>query len=1127
MARSNYFELLGIFVFFVLSLSFVSGKPSVLKLSKRDVMSYLASENIDSVADFDIAPTMHIQDNHRNKRSVNVDEKEIRFNAFEENFHLKVQLNIDLFPASFVIEQIGVNGSTLHTPKFADCHYIGNSVSHNDSIAAISTCNGVNGYINTEIHDLLIRPLRPEHTDKLRLRRSSDDDDVDAHIVIKFDVVSHCSVGESETAEDVTSSTSSPTTPSTTPSSDSVTDNPFEYQEQTSGEKHLELLIFVDYEMYKYHGSVTEEYATVILNVFSSLFLHKSLGVSMKIHVTHLVIITNPSAQDAPTLSSDAAFSLDSFCNWQRSRYDVDSAAVLTRFDIFGSSSRTIGYASISSTCSEFRRCSISEDTGLGLPFTLAHEVAHNLGLSHDGTGNTCETGVNIMSPSTPSGSGSFSWSTCSAAGLQNFLNSGRATCLDNVPRNTVDVSLSAGGQRLPGQVYSPDRQCDFNFPGSQGVCRGQTVSILVNIENCATMFCLRSEGSGCTTRNSPMLDGSPCGGSRWCIQGQCVPAEGPIGGGGSGGGGGVQVTFIWVTVFSDCSRSCGGGLEIPNIICRNEEIRQQVPDSNCDILIKPIQPPSRSCNLQRCPTRWSTGSWSDCSTDCGTGVQHRNVRCLSVSQFGSEQPIADSACDSASKPLSSRSCAGELCQSWITGNWNTCPVTCGDGGVQTRQVFCAIQTQSGQRILTDSDCDGSSKPDTSRACLGSPSCQTPSWKTDNWGQCFGACGESVQTRDVFCAVQTPSGQRVVPQSDCVGLKPRTTRECTLPDCSTPSWNTESWGECSAVCGEGIQRRIVSCAIQTNGQQIEVANSDCPGTRPVATRTCVDANCQTPSWSTGSWGDCSTDCGIGIQTREVNCLHNNVPTSDRDCPGAKPTENRNCFIEQCQFAYWFAGSWSQCSTTCGLGRQQRYVGCVYQNFIVSDNRCQITKPGEFRVCQLDDCPTNVWVTGSYSQCSVICGEGEQSRSVTCRPDSNSLIILRQNECSSLTRPSATRSCLNVCETPDISCNSVLTENYAVFSSPGYPHGFGPSRCTTQITAPPGRRIRLTFSFISLPFTQDCDDHIMISGGFLSRRYCGFSVNVQWTSPGNEIIVVLNTNQYSQRPAFLAYYVFLN
>lgn len=40
-------------------------------------------------------------------------------------------------------------------------------------------------------------------------------------------------------------------------------------------------------------------------------------------------------------------------------------------------SADSVGFAPISGMCSKYRSCTINEDTGLGLAFTIAHESGH------------------------------------------------------------------------------------------------------------------------------------------------------------------------------------------------------------------------------------------------------------------------------------------------------------------------------------------------------------------------------------------------------------------------------------------------------------------------------------------------------------------------------------------------------------------------------------------------------------------------------------------------------------------------------------------------------------------------------------------------------------------------------
>ncbi len=66
-------------------------------------------------------------------------------------------------------------------------------------------------------------------------------------------------------------------------------------------------------------------------------------------------------------------------------------------------------------------------------------------------------------------------------------------------------------------------------------------------------------------------------------------------------------------------------------------------------------------------------------------------------------------------------------------------------------------------------------------------------------------------------------------------------------------------------------------------------------------------NIWTYSWKTGTWGDCSKNCGTGTQTRTVTCVRKengstNTNVSDTFCTklvGTKPATSQNCNTQSC------------------------------------------------------------------------------------------------------------------------------------------------------------------------------------------------------------------------------------
>lgn len=92
----------------------------------------------------------------------------------------------------------------------------------------------------------------------------------------------------------------------------------------------------------------------------------------------------------------------------------------------------------------------------------------------------------------------------------------------------------------------------------------------------------------------------------------------------------------------------------------------------------------------------------------------------------------------------------------------------------------------------------------------------------------------------------------------------------------------------------------------------------CPlETRPVVlTRTCNDVPCP-PRWNYSDFQPCSKPCGIGIQLRDVSCIHevtrgggNTVVVPNSMCPQPPPPDRQYCNVLDCPVK-WHAAEWSK------------------------------------------------------------------------------------------------------------------------------------------------------------------------------------------------------------------------
>lgn len=115
---------------------------------------------------------------------------------------------------------------------------------------------------------------------------------------------------------------------------------------------------------------------------------------------------------------------------------------------------------------------------------------------------------------------------------------------------------------------------------------------------------------------------------------------------------------------------------------------------------------------------RWRVSEWSNCSTNCGSGHQHRTVECIHEVTRGHENTIIlpESKCP-LPVPKSKRFCNIVNCTAkWITEPWSNCNRKCGSTGTMIRSVLCVRQI-NGQNVPVDHNLCTSVKPASKKSC--------------------------------------------------------------------------------------------------------------------------------------------------------------------------------------------------------------------------------------------------------------------------------------------------------------------------------------------------------------------------------------------------------------------------
>uniref|UniRef100_A0A672MXF4 ADAM metallopeptidase domain 33 n=1 Tax=Sinocyclocheilus grahami TaxID=75366 RepID=A0A672MXF4_SINGR len=257
---------------------------------------------------------------------------------------------------------------------------------------------------------------------------------------------------------------------------------------------------------------------------------------------------------DQCIINEEPNSTLWSFLQWRqklKSRKKHDNAQLLTGVIFKGT---TIGMAPLEGMCSHENSGGINVDHSelpIGAAATMAHEIGHNIGMSHDHEGccveATAEQGGCVMAAATGHPFPKV-FSRCSKKDLDNYFQKGGGMCLFNMP-NMKDL---VGGKRCGNGFVEEGEECDCGEPEecTNDCCHPSNCTLKVDAQ-CAHGVCcedckLKQAGTMCRgaagacdlpeycTGGSPycpsnvyLLDRSSCQhGRAYCYNGMCLTHE-------------------------------------------------------------------------------------------------------------------------------------------------------------------------------------------------------------------------------------------------------------------------------------------------------------------------------------------------------------------------------------------------------------------------------------------------------------------------------------------------------------------------------------------------------------------------------------------------------------------------
>ncbi|XP_066289406.1 A disintegrin and metalloproteinase with thrombospondin motifs 16-like isoform X2 [Branchiostoma lanceolatum] len=994
----------------------------------------------------------------------------VKLRGHGQDFHVELRPNHRLLAPGFAVHRRRNKATKVEKyDQSKHCHFHGTLLSHGNSSAAISTCDGLKGVLRTPDQDYFIEPLHPEMARRKNYTSPSGPHphvpgSPHPHVLYKRSVsrppkASKLRRHQRRGHRQHYCGRKKKYYPKPLEEPILLPDE-FAHAERTkrslyrleklNQEWNVETLVVVDKKMLEKHGNENiTTYVLTILNMVSSLYKDGTIGSSINIVLVGLVMLDGE--EDGLNINHHADQSLNSFCQWQSSLDIVngtrhDHAILLTGLDICSWKNApcdTLGFAPISGMCSKYRSCTINEDSGLGLAFTIAHESGHNFGMVHDGEGNVCsKRDGNIMSPTLQGVNGMFSWSSCSRNYLRKFLVTSQSTCLNDPPKAVAEFKFP---EKLPGELYNADLQCKWQFGNSAQLCMfdfGKDI--------CKGLWCHRG-GRRCETKFLPAAEGTSCGPNKWCRMGQCVDygADGPPA---------VDGGWSPFSEWAPCSRTCGGGITYKERDCNNP--RPQYGGAYCVGESKIY----RMCNIQDCPKetrdfrsqqcaefnskpfrgwyyKWKPYTRVEESDQCKlyciaedfdffyalASKVKDGTRCVDEGDL--LDVCVDGACEKVGCDHVLGSDATHDSCGVCNGDNSTCDFVYGEfhDMPEDNKYFPIVTIPVGARSVRVEELNISSSYLAVRD-LDGKYYLTGDWTVD-WPGEFEIDGTTFlysrpYNQPEMLTAKGPTKKAVVVELLVQGENKGVAYTYTVPKPANetekkpvPSYYTWSavTSQCSASCGGGTLVTTAQCLWDLSRQ---VDDSFCDQTTKPSTGTheCNMDPCP-PRWIAGEWGTCSKSCGGGKQARPVNCTRKTStqeqePVDPDGCKNQpKPYSEQNCNMQECP-PQWVAGDWSECSKKCGHGFQTREVECKSmrqdQSYVIMpDSLCKYQmKPKIRQHCSKKCSRKMMWFISAWSQCSVSCGEGVRKRLLKCATkDSNGWYRqFPERRCSHLKRP---------------------------------------------------------------------------------------------------------------------------
>ncbi|XP_033505119.1 papilin b, proteoglycan-like sulfated glycoprotein [Epinephelus lanceolatus] len=226
------------------------------------------------------------------------------------------------------------------------------------------------------------------------------------------------------------------------------------------------------------------------------------------------------------------------------------------------------------------------------------------------------------------------------------------------------------------------------------------------------------------------------------------------------------------------------------------------------------------------------------------------------------------------------------------------------------------------------------------------------------------------------------------------------------------------------ICVDGVCRILTQgdfMGLDEDTNSVHAAASVAVAPHPRETLTYV--------YKTGVFGQCSASCNGGMQYRTVQCWVQDPanprvveetycitqrlqrPQSQQACNMHACAGSAGAAISSAPAAEYSVSSFSVCSVTCGEGQQTREVTCVgARGEHLPERACSgLARPASVQTCRRPACHTYItWHVTDYGLCTRSCGGGVRERRVGCFD--TDLNPYPEDQCGPASKPVSVETC---------------------------------------------------------------------------------------------------------------------